>query len=76
MAAKTALYILGGLLIIPGLFQFFSIIQLQAYRDTFMGEAVDIAINQKISFGCILLLIGGALVFAAVRVKIKSKSEY
>jgi hypothetical protein len=68
MVAKTIFYILGGLLIIPGLFQHIGVIQLQVYRDTFMGAAVEAAINQKISFGCVLLIIGGALVFAASRI--------
>jgi len=70
MVAKTALYILGGLLIIPGIFQFINIIQLQAYRDTFMGAAIDAAIDQKIILGVILLLIGALLVFCGFKIKI------
>lgn len=75
MAAKTALYILGGLLIIPGLFQFVNVIQLQAYRNTFMGAAIDVAINQKIELGVILLLIGGLLIFCGLKIKTTAPEE-
>ncbi len=75
MAAKTALYILGGLLIIPGLFQFISIIQLQDSRNTFLGGIVDVMIKQKIEFGTMLLLVGGVLVFCGSRIKSRVQNE-
>ncbi|QLH34414.1 MAG: hypothetical protein HWD62_20245 [Cyclobacteriaceae bacterium] len=47
MAAKTALYILGGLLLIPGLYQFYNISQLESLNTGFMGAIVDSVIEQK-----------------------------
>lgn len=63
MAAKTALYILGGFLIIPGLFQFYNAWQITALKNAWMGEIVKQLAEQKIQFG-LLLTIGGCILIA------------
>ncbi len=63
MAAKTALYILGGLLLIPGLFQFYNISQLQSLPSSYLDQVVQQIIEQKTQFG-MLLTIGGCILIA------------
>lgn len=58
--AKTALYILGGLLLIPGLFQFYRVWELSAYKNSIIGAYAEITIQQKTSYGA-LLTIGGII---------------
>mgnify|MGYP003582615911 CR=1 FL=1 len=60
--AKTALYILGGLLLIPGLFQFYSAWQLSSIDNPFINLIGKNLINQKVGFGSLLTIGGGVLI--------------
>jgi hypothetical protein len=75
MAAKTALYILGGLLLIPGLFQFYNASQLSAMENSFMGGMVKGIIEQKIQFGILLTISGCVLIAIGYFIKPNSSTE-
>ena len=74
-AAKTALFILGGLLLIPGLFQFYSASQLSAFEDSIMGEMAKVLAAQKIKLGVLLTISGCVLITFGLFIK-TSKSKY
>ncbi|MBC7440869.1 MAG: hypothetical protein H7250_12910 [Flavobacterium sp.] len=64
-SAKTALYILGGIVLIGGIGQFYGISELKKLQNSFLGDFVEQTISQKIQFGsllsisgCILIVIG------------------
>ncbi|QQR98611.1 MAG: hypothetical protein IPK18_03540 [Sphingobacteriales bacterium] len=75
MAAKTALYILGGLLLIPGLYQFYNISQLESLNTGFMGAIVDSVIEQKKQFGYMLTIGGSILIAIGYFIKPKNTEE-
>jgi hypothetical protein len=75
MAAKTTLYILGGLLLIPGLYQFYNITQLEELRNSMMGAFVDVAIEQKRQFGYMLTIGGSILIAIGYFIKPKSTEK-
>lgn len=69
MTAKIALYIVGGILLISGLFQFLNIMQLQQLKGGFLGQAIDEMIHQKITLGIILSLVGGLMLIIGYEIK-------
>jgi len=78
MAAKTALYILGGFLLIPGLFQFYNASQLRDLPDSIYLSSllVEQIIDQKIQFGIILTISGSILILIGYLIKpSKEKNE-
>ncbi len=75
MAAKTTLYILGGLVLIGGLGQFYGISQLRTLQDSLLGGMVEQMINQKIQFGSILTISGCILIAIGYFIKPKKSSD-